>query len=565
MERRDFLIKSALVSSSGLFSNSGISADALSGASKILNLRNRVSDSYSPLRELKAFTGTKEISGDTHDEAHEIFWNKAGFVKEKGGYPKATESYDVVIVGGGLAGLSSAYHLKDKKVLMLEGNPQLGGNARVEKFKNTYMSLGSAYVTVPEKDGLIESFFKEIGVQNKFRKVPQGKHPILFKGDFVDAFWHGSTDKKNQDQFQKVYKRLSEIYQNEYPELPLIPGLEIDRKALNALDNLTLEEWVKSEFGEMHPHIVEYFHQYCWSSFSTGYGQISAAQFLNFFTSDMAGIQALPGGNGMIAVAMLEKMKNSKFKVNSGSFVVDVKEDGNGVYICYHDKNKKLKAVKAKKCIFAAPKLVAKHIITGLEADQKKAMDDMVYHAYLVVNVLFKNYLEPKHYDVYSLIGSVPTHEYKDSRERVFSDITYAHWANKEEAQNSAVTLYLPLPYAMAQQFLFTPQLHEKYEKRIKKALDPFLKKSGKTWNDVEGLRITRYGHSVAVAQYGEIASGKLERAHQSINDKIFFANQDNWANPCFETSYAVGTLAAYQASNRNIPLLNKNKARGRH
>ena len=107
----------------------------------------------------------------------------------------------------------------------------------------------------------------------------------------------------------------------------------------------------------------------------------------------------------------------------------------------------------------------------------------------------------------------------------------------------------------MAQQYLFSPTLLEKYTSRIQKALGPFLSKSGKTWDDIEGIRLTRYGHSVAVAGYGDIASGLLERAHQPINNKIFFANQDNWANPCFETSYAVGTLAAFQATNRTIPL----------
>ena len=90
-------------------------------------------------------------------------------------------------------------------------------------------------------------------------------------------------------------------------------------------------------------------------------------------------------------------------------------------------------------------------------------------------------------------------------------------------------------------------------QKRVQKALDPFLKKSGKSWSDVEGIRITRYGHAIPVAQSGMIASGTLESAHATINNKIYFANQDNWANPCFETSYATGTLAAHQATNRDI------------
>ena len=187
--RRDFLIKSALLSSSGLFSNLSFGMDTISVAKKLTRSKFPNLSSYSPLITLNSFTGTTEISGDTPDEAHEIFWSKESFIKKKGGLTTATKSYDVVIVGGGLSGLSSAYHLRDKKVLMLEGNPRLGGNARVEKYKDTYMSLGSAYVTIPEKDGLIENFFKEIGVHNKFKKVQCGKHPIIFNGEFVDSFW----------------------------------------------------------------------------------------------------------------------------------------------------------------------------------------------------------------------------------------------------------------------------------------------------------------------------------------------------------------------------------------
>ncbi len=554
VNRRDFLLKGALLSSSGLFSLSRAQIDTLSGATKLI-AKNKNHVSYSPLINLSSFSGTQEISGDTPDEAHEIFWDKYGFIKKKGGLPKASESYDVVIVGGGLSGIASAYHLQDKNVLMLEGNPRLGGNARVEKYKDTYMSLGSAYVTVPEKNGLIENYFKDIGVHKHFKRVPPGRSPVLLNGKIIDSFWLGNTDKSNRDEFQRVYKRLKYIYENQYPELPLIPGMEIDRASLNRLDNMTLSQWIRKEFSSIHPHIEEYFHQYCWSSFSTGYDEISAAQFLNFFTADMAGIQALPGGNGMIAVNTLKKLKNSRLNINSNSFVVDIRESSDGVYICYHSDNKKLRAIKAKKCIVTAPKLVAKHIITGLKTSQKSAMDDMSYHAYLVVNVLFKNHLEASHYDLYSLINNIPRSEYEGSKERVFSDITFAHWANKEKAQNSAVTLYLPLPYDMAQQYLFSPALYSKYETRVKNALEPFLKNARKSWDDVKGIRITRYGHAVAVAKSGEIASGKLEKAHAQINDKIFFANQDNWANPCFETSYATGTLAAFQATNRDIPL----------
>lgn len=545
--RRDFLIQSALATSVGLFPKKLLSHPALKP--------HKSGGDISPLIELKDFKGTTEISGDTPDEAHQIFWDKKGFLRDKGGLPSAHETHDVVIVGGGLSGLTSAYHLRDKKVLMLEGNPRLGGNARVEKYKNTYMSLGSAYITIPEEGGLIDTFLKDIGVHHKFKKVEQDRHPVFYKDHSVDSFWKGATDPQKTDDFQRVYEKLTSIYKNSYPDLPLFPGAKIDRQALDQLDRLSLPEWVQKEFGEIHPHIEEYFHQYSWSSFCTSYESVSAAQFLNFFTSDLAGIQALPGGNGMIALGIFNQLKHSGFEVRSNSFVVDIREEEDGVYICYHDQQNQLRAVRAKKCIISSPKIVAKHLIDGMDKEKKDAINDMTYHAYLVANVLFKNHLEPQDYDLYSLKGKVPTSPQRDSHQRVFSDITYAHWANQEQAERSAVTLYIPFPYDNAQQFLFYPFLHRKYSKLIQRALDPFLKNAGKTWEDIEGIRLTRYGHSVAVASTGAIANGTLERAHSPINDKIFFANQDNWANPCFETSFAVGLVAALQATGKDMPV----------
>lgn len=88
VNRRDFLIRSALLSSSGIFAHRNYATDAVSGATKLLTKRSRVSDSYSPLIELSSFTGTTDISGDTPDEAHDVFWNKRGFIEKKGGYQR---------------------------------------------------------------------------------------------------------------------------------------------------------------------------------------------------------------------------------------------------------------------------------------------------------------------------------------------------------------------------------------------------------------------------------------------------------------------------------------------
>jgi len=547
--RRDFLLRSSLLFGSAFVPN------IFSPRASIFS-RGDYSDS-SPIININSFKATDIISGDTPDEAHEIFWNKDGFIKKKGGYPNASQKYDVVIIGGGLSGISSALHLikNGMKVLILEGHPRLGGNAKAEMYKNTLMSLGSAYTTIPEKDGPIDNLYKDLGIEKLFKKTRKEDEPIAIHGKIKNGFWSGASDPKNADQFINVHKKLNDIYENAYPELPLIPGLDVDRTLLNSYDKQKFNEWVNKEIPGIHPHIDEYFHQYCWSSFGCAYDDISAAQALNFITSDLQGIQALPGGNAIIAKAMIDKIKDGNLTVLNSTFVCDIIDEDNSVYVCFHQDNKILNAVRANKVIVTAPKMVAKHIISNLPKENYKAMDDMRYHAYLVANVILKKNIKPKYYDLYSLIEKIPTNEHEDSKNRVFSDMTFANWANQDQAENSALTLYLPLPYDMAQQFLFSPILYSKYSGRIDKAINPFLNDLNLNESDIDGIRLTRYGHALPVACSNGLASGLFERAHQPINDKVFFANQDNWANTCFETCYATGLVAAYQAMGKEIEL----------
>ena len=61
----------------------------------------------------------------------------------------------------------------------------------------------------------------------------------------------------------------------------------------------------------------------------------------------------------------------------------------------------------------------------------------------------------------------------------------------------------------------------------------------------VQDLRITRWGHALPLAATGLIADGTLAAASQPVKDRIFFGQQDNWANPCLETAFKAGMAAA--------------------
>ncbi len=492
-----------------------------------------------PLERLTAFSGSSVIEGDMQDEAHEIFWNKDGYVKKKGGIPAVSEEYDVVIVGGGLAGMSAAYYLKGKKILIIEGHNRFGGNAKTQAYNKSMTAMGSAYITLPEDGDEIDTFLKQTNLKKQFRLTDHDDETVIMNGKFVPGFWAGGTDIKNADQFKAAHAKFKEVWDNNYPEIPVWDNSTSARGHFNSLDSISFSNWLKRELGTIHPHIMEYITLYCWSSFSASPSEISAAQGLNFLTCDLAGIQVLPGGNGMIAQALFQDLsKRAGVKLTNQSFVVDIKSEGGKAVVCYKDPSNNLKTIRARHCIVANAKMVAKKVITGLSAEQEKAMNGIGYRAYLVANIFLKKKVPSKGYDLFTLNGSLPGSEYEDSKNRVFMDVVYADWAGKDSADKSILTLYMPLPYDMAQQYLFVDGLHGKYMDRIKSRLTPTLENMGLGWNDVEGMRLVRYGHSMPVAEVNGVASGMFERASASIDNCIHFANQDNWGNPCFETSF---------------------------
>ena len=82
---------------------------------------------YPPAR-----TGLRGSHPGSYDHAHSRAW---GGRSDWGPTTKLPETYDLVVVGGGLSGLASAYFYqqkngKDKKVLVLDNHDDFGGHAK---------------------------------------------------------------------------------------------------------------------------------------------------------------------------------------------------------------------------------------------------------------------------------------------------------------------------------------------------------------------------------------------------------------------------------------------------
>jgi len=82
--------------------------------------------------------------------------------------PKRVEKFPVMIVGGGIAGLSAAWRLRKRgftNFVLLEMNPQAGGNARWGENEITAYPWAAHYVPVPgPKAEYVRELFEDLGV-----------------------------------------------------------------------------------------------------------------------------------------------------------------------------------------------------------------------------------------------------------------------------------------------------------------------------------------------------------------------------------------------------------------
>jgi len=125
-------------------------------------------DYYPPAR-----TGLRGSHAGSFDAAHSLrdgtFWDAAGAPQDTG------ETYDLVIVGGGISGLSAAHFYRktagaNARILILDNHDDFGGHAKRNEFqvgKRTLLGYGGTYsIESPEPySAVAKGVIEELGIE----------------------------------------------------------------------------------------------------------------------------------------------------------------------------------------------------------------------------------------------------------------------------------------------------------------------------------------------------------------------------------------------------------------
>ncbi|MCC6994132.1 MAG: FAD-dependent oxidoreductase [Deltaproteobacteria bacterium] len=479
--------------------------------------------------------------GDSFTRPHEALWAQADFIRHHGGVPAPRERAAVVIVGGGLSGLASAYQLAAHRPIVLEQAPRFGGNARGERWNGIAYALGAAYLVKPEPDSALQrAFYGPLGVDREWREAPED--PVALGGRLLDGFWNGASDPRHPAQFRRAAAYLRHVLAEAYPDLPSEPDGALDARQLAALDGVSLRQHLEQRLGRLHPHLDTLLEHYCWSSFGGAMAELSAASGLNFLAAEFAGICALPGGNARIAERLLGELATAlpPEALRPATLVVRVAPapDGASVWVTAADPRGTLYTIAARAVVLAAPKFVCKKLLPGAPADQLAAMARLRYRAYVVANLLLDAPAPARALDLYLLGDGRTGRDIRAASEaQGVTDVIAGHWAQGGHPTSSVLTLYRAYPWDGARPLLYDERTLPELRDQLSAQLPAILALFGLTPDHLRELRVARWGHALPLAETGHLAAGVWARARSPIAERIFFVEQDNWPAPALETA----------------------------
>ena len=466
----------------------------------------------------------------------------------QGTLPTPTEDVDVAVVGGGISGLAAAYMLRDKQPVVLELRSRFGGNARGEGWRETVYSLGSAYVITPDKGSFLERFYADLGL-DQVKRDSFPPDPMAFGGTIEEKYWSGTGVTSAELRAFERYGRVVRYMGCEaYPEIPL-SGDPADANAVRRLDRRTFREDLEARMGmALTPLLAAGIQSYFYSSFGAGIDEISAAAGWNFVAAEEFGRWVFPGGNSHLAWTLWNGLREEEAAgqpglsmLRSNCTVFDVRRSGDRYRVTWIDAHGEAQALTAKYVVMAGSKHICKSILKnlkGIDPEKLDAMHQVETAAYMVANVLLDAPVTRDFYDVFLINDQAfpMTPGAFESGSRPV-DVLAGNYALPPSTPSTALTLYWPLPWPAARFEILAENAWRTYTTSVADDVRAALTLLNVNESAVKQVRLTRWGHALPIAKPFFIADGHAETLLRPFDERVYFANQDNWALPAVENS----------------------------
>ncbi len=454
-----------------------------------------------------------------------------------------TKTYDVIIVGGGIAGLTAAFYLDDYDLLLLEKEQQAGGRATSGQYKGLYYAKGAEYLGTPE--GPLKEIISKFSL--RLREIPAPADVILSEGKMYFGDYGKAqllVKKSSASELNRFARQTLTVYEK-YDD---IPDLELS-KELKRLDDITASQW----FQENHfsPIYSEIYNVTFRGLFGAGSDEISALSAIPEIAFDFEGFEEIDEENTLaeefanstnstemysfdrgiaeIPLALANHLGN---RLRTGTTVVEVKREEDIFAVTGIQTDGSRRTYLAESVILATPSPITLKLAENILSDEQRKLLKSVNYAPYITIALFSE--EPIFNTGFDL--AVPDG-------LIFTDIYDATWISRhyhEKSRNheTSITLIYAAPFSYKDKSLLN-MTDKELMKRVLTELDTLLPGSS---NRVKDFNITRHPYAYPVMTPGSYQ--RMTRLHAITGEGLFFAG-DYMIYPTFEAAASSGQLAA--------------------
>jgi hypothetical protein len=471
----------------------------------------------------------KKIEGsfvnDSFQMGH-LLRDRAGFAPAK-----RTEKIPVVIVGGGIAGLSAAWRLRKRgftDFVLLEMNAQAGGNARWGENEITAYPWAAHYVPVPgPKAEYVRELFEDLGVlkngqwEERYLAISPQERLFLY-GRWQEGIEPAvGLTQKDRAQFQRLEDLFTDYRKSGSFTVPLELGISAK---FQHLDRISFSDWLLQQGFDS--RLLHWYMNYaCRDDYGALSRDTSAWAGIHYFSSrepEEKGPLTWPEGNGWITRRLLERVGEN---IRASQMVHGITQTRRGVSVFAGETE-----FQAEFVIFAAPTFLAPYLLENFPR-----LHDFVYSPWLTANLTLDRYPDSRGAETSwdTVFLDSPTLGYVDAmhqslRTHVDRTVWTFYWALVEgaPAQNRQFLLEKDWAYWKGAIFHDLERVHSDIRQCVSR------------------MDIMRMGHAMIRPAVGSIFSEERRRLAR-LSDRILFANSDLSGISIFEEAQYHGVEAA--------------------
>ncbi|MDX2497144.1 MAG: FAD-dependent oxidoreductase [Desulfobacterales bacterium] len=285
--------------------------------------------------------------------------------------------YDTVIIGGGIAGLTAAYMLRDKNILVLESEERFGGRVWSEKVHEATNNIGTQFFEV--EDTSFHDLVKELGVKYITHDPSDGALGFYMNNKFY-------PDVLNEIFTTRVKLSALKLLSTAYRKVKIYKlGLTNpnDPRYLKLVAK-TVDQLQGGYNPDLMALVNTYMRGACVAKASRTSAGMGMLLTLDIFKTGKFGF--VKGGFQQITDAMVNKLDG---KVMSGASVTRV-EENDGIVTIHYKKDGQEHVIKSKSAIMGVSPEATLNIMPKLPEWKKEAFSKVAVSPFVFVSVYLK-------------------------------------------------------------------------------------------------------------------------------------------------------------------------------